>query len=1130
MKSIHKIFLGTLTAVLLAACADDNDFARDSRKTNTGAGKTVTVTASMPGNNSISKVGLSQENNTLNMISQWEQDDEIQLFVYQGGNSIEIGKTPVQNISDDGKSCLFSFVLPKDINPEKTYYVYGLCGIDGSLDDGELTFDAPLKRVPLSEIKAPCFFAVEGNSDELQVRFNHIGAYEILHLANKSDNSITFSHNGYTSETPWYNSGFHGSLKFGTTSKSITYSGKNATADIQKVTINSGETASIVSWYYPNGNTISDAVLNAVINGSEINSSDIKSSKTVIQNGKAYHLYATWNGKELKFKETDPFVIEDDIPSEYQENYFDGTLKKVYTCDYGAKTITLYKSVDFDNYHTNPDGADFYLSTFYLDVTDEKGTTHTLITDEVYTSANYDFWQLPCMLIDGGKNEISIYSISKDGNPQYSMEGYLFRYDMSTGDVSKESVFDYANWGWFPRFEVSDNVVKLHHFSYAGYYAMESVRNSDGAWNTDYLGSINPDDYEQEAKDKPAVLIMGSNNEDDPKENKENYFDGTLKKVYTCDYGAKTITLYKSVDHENSHVNPDGTLFYLSTFYLDVTDGKGTTHTLITDELYTSANYDLMNLPCMLIDGGKDEISIYSMSKDENQQYSMEGYLFRYDMATEKVTKESVFDYANWGWFPRFELSDNVVKLRHFSYAGYYAMESVCNSDGIWNTDYIGSINPDDYEKETKDKPAVLIIDSNEEEDPEDNTVALSKGLVAYYPFDTNADDYSGNGNNGTVTNLSLVSGVNGNAYNFAGVDDPGWIQIPNSESLQFSDAASFSMWFNVSSYRGHDGWANTTDYGCLKLFSKDYDRNEIHADLGGFTDDKWRISFWGICNGREGNWIDIEGSILNQWHHVAFVATNNYLKIYIDGNLVNETECESNFSYSNSKDLWIGRLNSYYAYYFNGLIDEFRVYNRALNSTEVSELYNMYEPENEPIQQDVSKSYVDLGLPSGTLWATCNVGAKNPWESGDYFAWGETEPKTVDDEELYTFKDSPSELDSKHDAATVNMGSEWKMPTYKQWEELRDNCEWEYTTNYNGTGVAGFLVYGVDSRSKFIFLPIQSYKENGFCFYWLSSIYEPTDGYAWCISLLPPDEVSAGYASGSCWGYRPNSVRAVRR
>lgn len=707
-----------VAALLIAACADDKEFAEFTQPSQSGT--TVTVAASMPGGKSVSKIGLAQSDNSLNIISQWQSADEVQIFVSQNGNSFEIGKSPVQNISNDGKSCSFSFDLPSEISADAPYSVYGFCGIDGKLENGTITIDAAAKRIPLAKMKAPCYFVAQPTSANFEAKFNHIGTYEILHVANNSTSEITFTHNGYTTSSPWYYNAMHGTLPCSTSTGTLTNTGADGEAVSESATIPAGTTASIVSWYLPTGSAVSEAVLNAAINGNVVKSSDKKSSTVSIQNGKAYHLYATWNGTELRF-----------LPNE------------------------------------NPD------------------------------------------------------------NPPVS------------------------------------------------------------------------------------------------------------------------------------------------------------------------------------------------------------------------------------------ELSD---------------------------------------------------------------------GLVAYYPFDTNADDYSGNGNNGTVTNLSLVSGVKGNAYKFAGVDDPGWIQVPNSESLQFTESASFSMWFNVSSYRGHDGWANTTDYGCLKLFSKDYDRNEIHADLGGFTDDKWRISFWGICNGREGNWIDIEGSILNQWHHVAFVATNNYLKIYIDGNLVNETECESNFSYSNSNDLWIGRLNSYYAYYFNGLIDEFRVYNRALNSTEVSELYNMYEPENEPIQQDVSKSYVDLGLPSGTLWATCNVGAKNPWESGDYFAWGETEARTVCEEELYTYQDSPSELDSQHDAATVNMGSEWKMPTYKQWAELRDNCEWEYTTNYNGTGVTGFLVYGVDSRSKFIFLPIQSYKENEFCEYWLSSIYEPQDGYAWNFHLLPPDEVSAGYAPGGCYRYRLNSVRAVRK
>ena len=125
------------------------------------------------------------------------------------------------------------------------------------------------------------------------------------------------------------------------------------------------------------------------------------------------------------------------------------------------------------------------------------------------------------------------------------------------------------------------------------------------------------------------------------------------------------------------------------------------------------------------------------------------------------------------------------------------------------------------------------------------------------------------------------------------------------------------------------------------------------------------------------------------------------------------------------------------------------------------------------------TKEYVDLGLPSGTLWATCNIGANSPEEYGDYFAWGETEPK----EDYYwtTYKwcngwdtmtkycvdsekgvvDNNTELDPEDDAATVNWGSEWCMPTIGQLDELFfSNYTTVKWTTQNG-------VYGVKIYSK---------------------------------------------------------------
>ena len=109
---------------------------------------------------------------------------------------------------------------------------------------------------------------------------------------------------------------------------------------------------------------------------------------------------------------------------------------------------------------------------------------------------------------------------------------------------------------------------------------------------------------------------------------------------------------------------------------------------------------------------------------------------------------------------------------------------------------------------------------------------------------------------------------------------------------------------------------------------------------------------------------------------------------------------------------------------------------------------------------------YVDLGLPSSLLWATCNVGANAPEECGDYFAWGETAPKDVyswstyqyyDGGNLvkYTGSDGLTTLLPEDDAATANLGNGWRMPTKEEWQELYQNTTNTWTTQ---NGVNGRL------------------------------------------------------------------------
>ncbi|MBQ2573585.1 MAG: hypothetical protein II575_05135, partial [Bacteroidales bacterium] len=115
---------------------------------------------------------------------------------------------------------------------------------------------------------------------------------------------------------------------------------------------------------------------------------------------------------------------------------------------------------------------------------------------------------------------------------------------------------------------------------------------------------------------------------------------------------------------------------------------------------------------------------------------------------------------------------------------------------------------------------------------------------------------------------------------------------------------------------------------------------------------------------------------------------------------------------------------------------------------------------------------WVDLGLPSGLKWATCNVGASTPEGYGDYYAWGETSPKSSYSSSNYTYSSQPTTLPSSRDAATANWGTGWRMPTYDELNELKNNCTVTWTTQ---NGVNGRLFTGPNGNS--IFLPAAGYR-----------------------------------------------------
>lgn len=183
---------------------------------------------------------------------------------------------------------------------------------------------------------------------------------------------------------------------------------------------------------------------------------------------------------------------------------------------------------------------------------------------------------------------------------------------------------------------------------------------------------------------------------------------------------------------------------------------------------------------------------------------------------------------------------------------------------------------------------------------------------------------------------------------------------------------------------------------------------------------------------------------------------------------------------------------------------------------------------DNGPDQPDTSPKEVeaiDLGLPSGTRWANMNVGATNEYESGDYYSWGEVEPKENYLLKEYLYYDTNTTKyemigkatvntyviagQAEYDPATKNWGEKWCMPTDEQFQELIENCTWTWQTPY---GLApGYLIKSKKNGNS-IYLPAVSYYqgrnrgENGNGRYWTASWYpfDKQDRFSWAIEITP--------------------------
>ena len=213
-------------------------------------------------------------------------------------------------------------------------------------------------------------------------------------------------------------------------------------------------------------------------------------------------------------------------------------------------------------------------------------------------------------------------------------------------------------------------------------------------------------------------------------------------------------------------------------------------------------------------------------------------------------------------------------------------------------------------------------------------------------------------------------------------------------------------------------------------------------------------------------------------------------------------------------------------------------------NGIEANKFYGM----KDAIAVTLEAEYVDFGLPSGTLWATCNVGASKPEEYGWYFMWGSVTEggdsdclwrncpgnvgNTYDATAFNTWKSlnlTDNVLNPGVDAASVNRGGDWRMPTIAEFEELYNNTVCTWTTE---NGVNGCKFVSKTDAAKYIFLPAASYREGlsvwwagSYGRYWLSSLdsSDPSCAYRMRFNSGPVSQ------QNSDWRYYGCTVRPVR-
>ena len=299
------------SVLLLTACSEEQILDESPLPSS------ITLSLQMPSEPEPSiqtRVGLQAIEHSKNLQARWSETDRVQAVLQQGKKVYDLGYSRVTNISDDKTSASVNlFINNNKISFASPFTLYLFTGNDNrasadSLDNGAwaayCNFD--IQRGILGYFHAPLFCQLEvKNPQNLpKANFRHFGTYELLHVYNATNLPISFTHQGFDIENPWYQA-----------SKTVWfYDGYDLSphgewdgdSESQDMIILPGKENIIYSWYIPSGFPISNATLFAKVNGKTVKSINTFSSSVLPKCGHAYHLYASWDGEQLQFDQSAP--------------------------------------------------------------------------------------------------------------------------------------------------------------------------------------------------------------------------------------------------------------------------------------------------------------------------------------------------------------------------------------------------------------------------------------------------------------------------------------------------------------------------------------------------------------------------------------------------------------------------------------------------------------------------------------------------------------------------------------------------------------------------------------------------------------------------------------------------------